>query len=108
MRDMSGDLDGIWPFAFNSISQRCGQLSFYLSAQPGMMDNVPVSDRTGLTVAYNLRLEFRLPEPLSAEDLPGAFTAALRDQLGLELKRAKVPTEVFVVDHVSTAIVKAP
>jgi uncharacterized protein (TIGR03435 family) len=99
-------LDGIWRLAFNSIGQLCRELSFQLNAR--VMDEVLVHDHTGLTGTYNLRFEFRLPDAPSDDDILKGFISAPRDQLGLELKPAKVPTEVLVVDHMSTAIVKAP
>jgi uncharacterized protein (TIGR03435 family) len=68
----------------------------------------PVSDRTGLTGQYDLRLESLAaalpgPNPDSAianpaDAGPNVFTA-LQEQLGLKLQADKGPVEFLVVDH---------
>ena len=56
-----------------------------------------VRDRTGLTEAFDIDLEFaRTP---ADQDLAPLMTA-LKEQLGLELKVATGPVDVIVIDHV--------
>ncbi|HEY2382831.1 MAG TPA: TIGR03435 family protein [Terriglobia bacterium] len=62
-----------------------------------------VIDKTGLTGAYDLHLEWteapmNIPNP-DVSDRPSIFTA-VTEQLGLKLESAKVPVEVIVIDHV--------
>ena len=77
-----------------------GHLVAELARDPAV--SRPVIDRTGLTGAYDIRLEAtpqvrsnRDPEP---EDIV-VFTA-LREQLGLQLAPEKAPVDVVVVDHI--------
>jgi len=56
-----------------------------------------VFDRTGLEGIYRIELSFRRAD-LSGEGPD--VTVALRDQLGLELRRAREPLDVVVVDHI--------
>jgi uncharacterized protein (TIGR03435 family) len=68
-----------------------------------------VVDKTGLTGSYDFKLEFTPErvgegakdghEPAPNLDGPSLFTA-LREQLGLELRRRTVPVELFVIDHI--------
>ena len=67
----------------------------------------PVIDRTGLTGAYDVRLEVesRVPAPPAPEgaasEPPGtSIVMAIRKQLGLELTPGKGPHEFLVVDRV--------
>jgi bla regulator protein blaR1 len=64
-----------------------------------------VVDKTGFTEKFDFRLEFASeqavgvgPEAVSPGDL--SIFAALQEQLGLQLKPAKGPVEVLVIDHV--------
>jgi len=58
---------------------------------------LPVVDQTGLTGAYDIKLNFA--EGQGAESaLPSLFTA-LHDGLGLELKLGKVSIPMLVIDH---------
>jgi uncharacterized protein (TIGR03435 family) len=68
-----------------------------------------VVDKTGLSGSYDFKLEFT-PERVgqgskdgheSAPNIegPSLFTA-LREQLGLELRRQTVPVELLVIDHI--------
>jgi uncharacterized protein (TIGR03435 family) len=61
----------------------------------------PLVDETGLTGRYDLNLRWTPDQmkPAEGDAAPGLFTA-LREQTGLELKAAKGPVEVFVVDAV--------
>jgi uncharacterized protein (TIGR03435 family) len=68
-----------------------------------------VVDKTGLTESYDFKLEFTPErvgdgskdghEPPPNLEGPSLFTA-LKEQLGLELKRATVAVELFVIDHI--------
>ena len=58
----------------------------------------PMVDETQLSGALDLDLQWS-PESAPLPDLPGIFTA-IQEQLGLKLQPKKVPTEVFVIDHV--------
>jgi uncharacterized protein (TIGR03435 family) len=68
-----------------------------------------VVDKTGLNSSYDFMLEFRpesvtesakdTHEPAANLDGPSLFTA-LREQLGLELRRQKVAVELLVIDHI--------
>ena len=62
--------------------------------------DLPVVDRTGLTGAFNLKLEW-MPEtskPDPTDSRPSVFTA-LQQQLGLRLESRKTPIEMLVIDH---------
>jgi uncharacterized protein (TIGR03435 family) len=55
----------------------------------------PIVDETGLTGAYEFRLQW-LPD----NDQPTvAFFSAVQDQLGLKLEDRKAPVEIMVIDH---------
>jgi uncharacterized protein (TIGR03435 family) len=67
----------------------------------------PVIDKTGITGAFDFRLEFAIdestpgvrPTPSDNTPAPSIFTA-IQEQLGLKLESAKGPGEFLVVDHV--------
>ena len=65
----------------------------------------PVLDKTALTARFDFTLEFAPQAPGAVESAPpdpdGApnLIGALQQQLGLRLNRAKIPTEVTVVDR---------
>jgi uncharacterized protein (TIGR03435 family) len=85
------------------LSALCSPLSLILDR--------PVLDKTGMSNAFDLTLEWTPDsigesaradvQPGAKSDLPSLFTA-LEEQLGLKLEGAKAPTEVLVVDHVET------
>ena len=56
-------------------------------------------DATGLSDTFDLAIEF---SPGQRTDDPQylSFEEALKDQLGLSLKRQKAPLKVMVLDHV--------
>jgi uncharacterized protein (TIGR03435 family) len=58
----------------------------------------PVLDRTQLSGTFDLDLHWS-PDLGTADDATSIFTA-LKEQLGLKLERTRVPTEMFVIDHV--------
>jgi uncharacterized protein (TIGR03435 family) len=74
-----------------------GMLARLLKAQLG----VPVDDQTGLTGKYQMSLDYS-PDEAVGDARPSIF-AALQEQLGLTLKRQKVPVEVLVVDRAEKA-----
>jgi bla regulator protein BlaR1 len=80
-------------FRSMSMSSFALNMNFYLDR--------PVIDRTSLPGNYDFTLQWTfddagLPEPNAA---PSLFTA-IKEQAGLELKAAKGPAEVLVIDHV--------
>jgi uncharacterized protein (TIGR03435 family) len=59
----------------------------------------PVIDKTGLTGAYDYKLEWGDDGAANADvDAPSIFTA-VQDQLGLKLEKATAPIEVLVIDR---------
>ena len=59
-----------------------------------------VTDKTGLTDRYDLKLQWT-PDDAPATDnaAPSLFTA-IQEQLGLKLEPAKEPVSVLVIDHI--------
>jgi uncharacterized protein (TIGR03435 family) len=57
----------------------------------------PVTDKTDLHGVYNVDLKFA-PDSPGPSDFPSIFTA-VKEQLGLELKPAKIPITTLVIDH---------
>jgi uncharacterized protein (TIGR03435 family) len=74
----------------------------------------PVVDRTGLTGAWDIHLEFTPEgtaglgqtrpglnaEPPTADDARPSIFEALQRQLGLKLESKKAPSEILAIDHV--------
>jgi uncharacterized protein (TIGR03435 family) len=58
----------------------------------------PVVDETQFDGPFDIDLRWS-PELGKTDDAPSIFTA-LQEQLGLKLERKRVPTEMFVIDHV--------
>lgn len=62
----------------------------------------PVTDRTGLTGSYSLKLEFSpqgtLGTTTPADDRPSLFTA-VREPLGLRLEPSRGQAEFLIIDH---------
>jgi uncharacterized protein (TIGR03435 family) len=65
----------------------------------------PVTNKTGLTGSYRIKLAFdmgaslRGPEVSPNPDAPPTVFVALQDQLGLKLELVKIAKETLVVDH---------
>ena len=75
------------------------QLAQQLPAlSPAYFREGPVVDRTGLTDAYDARLEWRLLSEIEA-GVPGPTMFAAIKKLGLELERKRETAEMLVVDH---------
>ncbi|MEZ2347649.1 TIGR03435 family protein [Terriglobus sp. RCC_193] len=60
--------------------------------------HLPVVNHTGLTGLFNMDLRYA-PDETTSTDLPSFFTA-IKEQLGLDLKPAKVPVKTIIIDHV--------
>jgi uncharacterized protein (TIGR03435 family) len=59
-----------------------------------------VVDKTGLDGTYDLKLKWTPDDaPATADSSPSLFTA-IEEQLGLQLKAAKEPVAVLVIDHI--------
>lgn len=61
----------------------------------------PVIDETGLIGAYDLRLDFASIHADANADPAPTLVAALKDQLGLDLRLVKAPMDVIVIDAAS-------
>ena len=71
----------------------------YLAGQA----DCPVSDRTQLTGKYDIVLYYyysRQTQAIPPADSGPDLAAALREQLGLELRPQKVTAEQLVIDHI--------
>jgi uncharacterized protein (TIGR03435 family) len=76
---------------------------------------MPVLDATHLTGGYDVKLMWRPSDDAAlaeqrkygkqygddVDNLPSSISTALREQLGLRLQNAKVPSKVIVVDYIS-------
>lgn len=64
----------------------------------------PVVDATHLTGGYDLKVQWRPESDTTAADqnLPDSAFTAVREQLGLRLQPAKVPSRVIVIDHINS------
>jgi uncharacterized protein (TIGR03435 family) len=60
----------------------------------------PVVNQTGLDGEYDFSLELTPDESTPNPRDPGFLLSAMRDQLGLTLRSAKVPMEVLIIDSV--------
>lgn len=86
--------------AFSATYTGC-TIDFLMRVLAGAVDR-PVLDRTGLTGAYDFKLEFARSDRAAADagsDVPPLSTA-VQEQLGLKLEAQKGPVEVFVIDRV--------
>lgn len=71
----------------------------------------PVADATHLSGVYNFKLKWRPSDDavaanmrqsgIDVDNLPSSVSTALREQLGLRLQSAKVPTKIIVVDNIN-------
>ncbi len=75
-------------------------MDFLMRVLAGAADR-PVLDRTGLTGAYDFRLEFaRDPTAATLDSDVPSLSTAVQEQLGLKLEPQQGPIEVFVMDRV--------
>jgi uncharacterized protein (TIGR03435 family) len=58
-----------------------------------------VVDRTGLTGAYDLKLEWA-PDPADTTDSRPSLFSALQEELGLKLQASKAPLQIPVIDRI--------
>lgn len=72
----------------------------------------PVVDNTGLTAAYEVKLEWTPDTPTAppsadsrndSPEPPLSLLSAISEQLGLRLRTARIPVDVVIVDHVERA-----
>jgi uncharacterized protein (TIGR03435 family) len=68
-------------------------------------DDLPVVDKTGLSGTYDFAFEytFSVPHPsIEIASQPSGVPVfdALRDQLGLQLIRTKLPFDILIIDHI--------
>jgi uncharacterized protein (TIGR03435 family) len=70
----------------------------FLAAFPQV--NTTVIDRTGMTGAFDFKLNGEPNEPGAATGLLPALQPVLESQLGLRLRPAQAPVEVLVIDRV--------
>jgi len=68
--------------------------------------DLPVINKTGITAPVGLRLEYGKEDMTGAA--PGSIVAALRNQLGLDLRLANGPRDFLVIDHVERPTPDAP
>ena len=93
---------GVGEIYAKSVSM--SQFARNLSAVPTLtgIDSIVV-DRTQLSGRFDLRLQFRPPDdrsvPPLARDVHSELAVAMREQLGLALRRQRQPVSVLVVDH---------
>jgi len=74
------------------LSALATQLSYQLHS--------PVIDKTGLTGAYDITLQWTPDQATASPDSPGpSIFTAVQEQLGLKLVPSKGPVETLVIDH---------
>ena len=88
MRDAAGQM---WATKFDM-----GLFSRYLGGELGLL-----ADQTGLRGVYDFELSWSPDngKPRADTDSPPSMVTAIKEQLGLSLKRGKGQVEVVVVDH---------
>lgn len=93
MRDGSGQM---WATKFDM-----GLFARYLGGELGL----PVIDRTGLTGVYDFELSWSPDDgkPRAETDSRPSMVTAIREQLGLTIKRGNGQVEVVVVDYAEKA-----
>jgi uncharacterized protein (TIGR03435 family) len=70
----------------------------------GVLSNVlrgPVIDQTGIKGTFDVRLRWTDDlAPTDNPDAPPSIYTALRETLGLDLKRGRGPVDVLVIEHI--------
>jgi uncharacterized protein (TIGR03435 family) len=101
---------GSGPGLINGINMPMPELAEALGKVLGR----PVVDATHLSGGFDIKLTWRPPDDtelarqqqygkqygIDVDNLPGSVFTALREQLGLRLQDAKVPSKVIVVDNI--------
>ena len=80
---------------------RSAPVSFFVMNLAIMNLSLLVVDRTGLTGEYDITLDFRVGPIDPNNDQGPSFFTAIKEQLGLELRSAKAPVNVYVIDAAS-------
>jgi uncharacterized protein (TIGR03435 family) len=82
----------------NAIMFSKASMAQFASTLSGFADR-PVLDKTGLTGAYDLKLQWS-DDSQAAQDsgAPSLFTA-VQEQLGLKLEAQRSPVEVLIIDQ---------
>ena len=103
---------GWGPSAINGTNMSMSEFAGLL----GQVLGRPVVDATHLSGGFDIKLMW-LPDNdaavaeekrygkqygIDVDNLPSSVTTALREQLGLRLQSAKVPSKVIVVDHINS------
>ncbi len=88
----------------SSVGGRGVPLSLLATSLPTMTGMAaiprPVVDQTGLPGLYDFTLRWTsFPDPETG-DTAASFHAALKDQLGLELKPTQAPIDILVIDRI--------
>ena len=110
-----GDPNGLPGLFFRGLGIRTSQIAampdFAGIMQSAVLDK-PVVDQTGIAGRYDFMLNWtpdesqfgglgaRVPPPADNAAAPPDLYTAIQEQLGLKLAVAKVPEDVFVIDHV--------
>ena len=90
--------------ANTGVAAECNNVTAVQLAQqlstlaPGYFREGPVVDRTGLTGAYDLRLEWMMQQQLDA-GMTGPTMFEAVEKLGLTLEKKRDAAEILIVDH---------
>jgi uncharacterized protein (TIGR03435 family) len=91
---------GETPVSADCVNVTIPQLMQQLQTMaPAYFRDGPIVDRTGLTAAYNLHLEWMMQAQLDA-GLSGPTLYSSMEKLGLTLKKTKDTAEMLIVDHI--------
>jgi len=91
------------PGQFSAVAISLDVLANDLNTMAGM-DN-PVINMTGLSSEYKIDLHWTPEEDeqsTSLKILDSGFRNAVQEQLGLKLEKRKLPSNLFVIDHVDS------
>ncbi len=105
---LRGPAWGNGPTLINGTNMPMSKLAELLGTALGR----PVVDATHLTGGFDIKLSWRPDSEAKAaeekrygidvDNLPDSAFTAVREQLGLRLQPAKVPSKVIVVDHIDS------
>jgi uncharacterized protein (TIGR03435 family) len=104
---LRGHGSGWGPSSINGTNMPMSELAKMLGDSLGR----PVVDATHLTGGYDVKLMWRPSDDavaaeqkgygIDVDNLPSSIFTALREQLGLRLQNAKVPSRIIVVDSIN-------